>query len=83
MKELLKRPDQPHVLSHCPALYQELRQFRSACADAHMKTILAVGDLDSFTTVYKASLVSMMAGQSHDSLSFPSTFPVCGGGVLQ
>lgn len=53
----------------CPALYDELRQFRSACADAHMKSILAVGDLDSFTTVYKASLVAMMAGRSHDSLS--------------
>lgn len=33
-----------------------------------MKTILAVGDLDSFTTVYKASLVAMMAGWLHDSL---------------
>lgn len=29
-----------------------------------MKTILAVGDLDGFTTVYRASLVAMMAGQS-------------------
>lgn len=54
--------------SLCPALYDELRQFRLACADAHMKTILAVGDLDNFTTVYKASLVAMMAGRSHDSL---------------
>lgn len=58
----------PVSLSPCPALYQELRQFRSACADAHMKTILAVGDLDTFTTVYKASLVAMMAGQSHGCL---------------
>lgn len=49
-----------------PALYDELRQFRLACGDAHMKTILAVGDLDSLTTVYKASLVAMMAGGSHD-----------------
>lgn len=56
------------IPSLSPALYDELRQFRSACADAHMKTILAVGDLDNFTTVYKASLVAMMAGRSHDSL---------------
>lgn len=49
----------------CAALYQELRQFRQACgSSAHMKTILAVGDLQTFTTVYKASLVAMMAGGS-------------------
>lgn len=28
-----------------------------------MKTILAVGELGTFTNVYKASLVSMMAGE--------------------
>ncbi|KAJ8373623.1 hypothetical protein SKAU_G00042030 [Synaphobranchus kaupii] len=44
------------------ALYQEIRQCREACGDAHMKTILAVGELGPFTTVYKASLVAMMAG---------------------
>ncbi|XP_075900381.1 deoxyribose-phosphate aldolase [Nelusetta ayraudi] len=45
------------------AMYQELRQFRQACgSSAHMKTILAVGDLQTFTTVYRASLVAMMAG---------------------
>uniref|UniRef100_A0A9J7YSE6 deoxyribose-phosphate aldolase n=1 Tax=Cyprinus carpio carpio TaxID=630221 RepID=A0A9J7YSE6_CYPCA len=44
------------------ALYDEIRQFREACGNAHMKTILAVGELGTFTNVYKASVVSMMAG---------------------
>ncbi|KAG7454470.1 hypothetical protein MATL_G00260000 [Megalops atlanticus] len=44
------------------ALYQEIRQFREACGEAHMKTILAVGELGTFGNVYKASLVAMMAG---------------------
>lgn len=44
------------------ALYEELVQFRAACGDAHMKSILAIGELGTFTNVYKASLVSMMAG---------------------
>lgn len=48
----------------CPALYDEIRQFREACGEAHMKTILAIGELANFTNVYKASLVSMMAGES-------------------
>ncbi|KAJ8245521.1 hypothetical protein GJAV_G00271630 [Gymnothorax javanicus] len=44
------------------ALYQEIQQFREACGKAHMKSILAVGELGSFATVYRASLVAMMAG---------------------
>lgn len=44
------------------AMYDEIRQFRNACGDAHMKTILAIGELGTFTNVYKASLVAMMAG---------------------
>ncbi|XP_053109735.1 deoxyribose-phosphate aldolase isoform X1 [Hemicordylus capensis] len=43
-------------------LYEEIRQFRQACGDAHMKTILGTGELGSLTNVYKASLVAMMAG---------------------
>ena len=35
---------------------------REACGDAHLKTILAVGELGSLENVYKASLVCMMAG---------------------
>ncbi|KAK7898717.1 hypothetical protein WMY93_019570 [Mugilogobius chulae] len=44
------------------ALYDEVQQFRKACGDAHMKSILAVGELGNFSTVYRASLVCMMAG---------------------
>lgn len=43
-------------------LYEEIRQCRQACGDAHMKTILGTGELGSLTNVYKASLVAMMAG---------------------
>jgi deoxyribose-phosphate aldolase len=45
-----------------PALYDELRQMREACGPAHMKAILATGDLKTLTTVYRASMVAMMAG---------------------
>jgi deoxyribose-phosphate aldolase len=44
------------------AMYDELQQFRKACGDSHMKTILATGDLGSLKQVYQASLVAMMAG---------------------
>ncbi|XP_038626472.1 deoxyribose-phosphate aldolase isoform X2 [Tachyglossus aculeatus] len=44
------------------ALYDEIRQFRQACGDAHLKTILATGELGSLTNVYRASVVAMMAG---------------------
>jgi deoxyribose-phosphate aldolase len=43
-------------------LYDEVRQFRAACGPAHMKTILATGDLASLKQVAQASLVCMMAG---------------------
>ncbi|XP_048683696.1 deoxyribose-phosphate aldolase isoform X3 [Lepidochelys kempii] len=43
-------------------LYEEIHQFRQACGDAHMKTILGTGELGSLTNVYKASMVAMMAG---------------------
>lgn len=63
------------------ALYEEIRQFREACGDAHMKSILAVGELGTFTNVYKASLVSMMAGSdfiktSTGKESVNATYPV-------
>jgi len=52
-----------HVLTgDWRALYDELRQFREACGEAHMKTILATGDLGTLKQVYQASLVAMMAG---------------------
>jgi deoxyribose-phosphate aldolase len=44
-------------------LYDEIRQFRQTCGEsAHMKTILATGDLATLKQVYQASLVAMMAG---------------------
>jgi deoxyribose-phosphate aldolase len=45
-----------------PALYDEVAQMREACGDAHMKAILATGDLKTLGNVYKASMVAMMAG---------------------
>jgi deoxyribose-phosphate aldolase len=53
-----------HVLTgDWQTLYDELRQFRQACGDAaHMKTILATGNLATLKQVYQASLVAMMAG---------------------
>mmetsp|Transcript_4241 Transcript_4241/g.11854 ORF Transcript_4241/g.11854 Transcript_4241/m.11854 type:complete len:324 (+) Transcript_4241:29-1000(+) len=43
-------------------LYEEVRQMRNACGEAHMKTILATGELPSLRAVYQASVVCMMAG---------------------
>ena len=50
------------LLGDWPALYDEVRAFRAACGDAHMKTILATGELGTLRNVYRASLVCMMAG---------------------
>ncbi|MEX0346302.1 MAG: deoxyribose-phosphate aldolase [Rhizobiaceae bacterium] len=44
------------------ALYDEVRQMREACGEAHMKAILATGELKTLTNVYKASMVALMAG---------------------
>lgn len=43
-------------------LYDEIAQMREACGAAHMKAILATGDLKTLTNVYKASMVAMQAG---------------------
>ncbi|XP_005188868.1 deoxyribose-phosphate aldolase [Musca domestica] len=44
-------------------LYDEVCEMRKACGDkAHLKTILAIGELGSMENVYKASMVCMMAG---------------------
>ncbi len=52
-----------HVLTgNWEALYDEVRTFRDACGDAHLKTILATGELATLRNVAKASLVCMMAG---------------------
>lgn len=44
------------------ALYDEVAACRKACGEAHMKTILATGEIPTLTKVAKASWVSMMAG---------------------
>lgn len=52
-----------HVLTgNWEALYDEVRSFREACGDAHLKTILATGELGTLRNVARASLVCMMAG---------------------
>ncbi len=43
-------------------LYEEVKACREACGEAHMKTILATGEIPTYTKVAKASWVSMMAG---------------------
>ncbi|MBN8622597.1 MAG: deoxyribose-phosphate aldolase [Flavobacteriales bacterium] len=43
-------------------LYEEIKLCRQACGDAHMKTILATGEIPTYTKVAKASWVAMMAG---------------------
>lgn len=44
------------------ALYDEMRAFRRACGEAHVKAILATGDLGTLRNVGRASMVCMMAG---------------------
>lgn len=44
------------------ALYDDVKACKEACGEVHMKTILAIGECGTMTNVYKASLVSMMAG---------------------
>jgi deoxyribose-phosphate aldolase len=52
-----------HVLTgNWQALYDEVRAFREACGDAHMKSILATGELATLRNVYQAGIVCMMAG---------------------
>ncbi len=52
-----------HVLTRdWQALHDEVRRFREACGPAHMKAILATGELGSLRDVGRASMVAMMAG---------------------
>ena len=52
-----------HVLTgNWQALYDEMRAFRQACGDAHVKAILATGELGTLRNVARASWVCMMAG---------------------
>jgi deoxyribose-phosphate aldolase len=50
------------LLGDWPALYEEVRAMREACGPAHLKAILGTGDLKTLRTVYRASMVAMMAG---------------------
>ena len=52
-----------HVLTqNWRALYDEVKDFRKACGSAHIKTILATGELGTLRNVARASAVCMMAG---------------------
>jgi len=52
-----------HVLTgNWQALYDEMVTFRTACGAAHVKAILATGELGSLRNVARASLICMMAG---------------------
>jgi len=71
-----------HVLQgNWEELYKETKLMREACGEAHIKTILATGELASLTNVYKASLICMMAGADTIKTStgkegVNATFPV-------
>ncbi len=43
-------------------LYDEVKAYREACGDAHMKAIISTGQLATHNNVAKASMVCMMAG---------------------
>lgn len=52
-----------HVLTgNWQALYDEIREMRAACGEAHVKAILATGELQTLRNVARTSLVCMMAG---------------------
>lgn len=52
-----------HVLGqNWQALYDEMRQMRAACGEAHVKAILATGELMTMQNVARASWVCMMGG---------------------
>ncbi|MGR3723068.1 deoxyribose-phosphate aldolase [Abyssibius alkaniclasticus] len=52
-----------HVLTgDWAALYDEMAEYRAACGNAHVKAILATGELGTLRNVARASWVCMMAG---------------------
>ncbi len=52
-----------HVLTgNWRALYDETKAFREACGDAHMKAIIATGELGTLKNIMRASIVCMQAG---------------------
>ena len=50
------------LLGNWEQLYDEVRAYRAACGDAHLKAILAVGELGTLRNVARASMVAMQAG---------------------
>ena len=55
-----------HVLTgNWKALYEEMSEFRMACGNAHVKAILATGDLKTMKNVARAAMVCMMAGADY------------------
>jgi deoxyribose-phosphate aldolase len=50
------------LLHDWQALYDEVVAYRRACGPAHLKTILATGELQTLENVARASWVCMMAG---------------------
>ena len=52
-----------HVLNaNWQALYEEMQEYRAACGNAHVKAILATGELGTLSNVARASWICMMAG---------------------
>ena len=52
-----------HVLAgDWRSLYDEVKAFRDACGDAHMKAIIATGELGTLKNIMRASIVCMQAG---------------------
>ena len=52
-----------HVLTqNWQALYEEVKTFRAAAGQAHLKAILGTGDIVTLRNVAKASMIAMMAG---------------------
>ncbi len=52
-----------HALLHdWQAVYDEVKAFRAACGPAHLKAILATGELQTLENVARASWAAMMAG---------------------
>lgn len=71
-----------HVLNNeWTALYDEVAAFRETCGEAHLKSILATGELGTLRNVQKASVIAMMAGSdfiktSTGKESINATIPV-------
>jgi deoxyribose-phosphate aldolase len=52
-----------HVLiGNWRGLYDEVKAFREACGPAHMKAIIAIGELGTLKNIGRASIVCMQAG---------------------